>query len=126
MTDFLCQVKVKNNVEGMVVDQIVCQFKFFDGTQYIHDKDVNILYGEAGYNDSNTNTKPTRSVGTVIKCIYGGQIFTITDESGDPPPGKCWILIPIEINLETQLALEQPIGLSPEEKLKSRFRIDRA
>ena len=99
MPNYLCQVKVTNNVQGAVVDQLVCQFYFSDGTpQYVHDKDVNIGHGESGYNDSNTNDHPTKRVSTVAKVIYNGQVIPVTHDTGDAPEGQCWILVPLEIN----------------------------
>lgn len=106
MSDFLCQVKVTNNVQGAVVDELVCQFYYTDGTPtYVHDKDVSIAFGESGYNDSNTNDHPTKRVSTVAKVLYNGQVVPLTHDTGDAPEGECWILVPLEINPRTLAAI---------------------
>lgn len=55
MPDYLCRVKITNNVEGAVIVEEVCTFYFYDRTPYYNDRDDIIRHGETGYVASNTN-----------------------------------------------------------------------
>jgi hypothetical protein len=121
-TDFLCRVQVTNNVEGAVVDTLVCQFYFIDGTQAYRERDIDIKFCDQCYNDSNTNILPTKRVTTVAKIVYGGQTVALTHDSGDAPTGECWIFVPLEINPKPLASINiLKNAKTPAERLAARF-----
>lgn len=123
MDDYLCQVKVTNNVEGAVIDEVVCTFYFESGDPYVNDQDIDIGYHETRYVTSNTNSRPTKRVTTVIKVVYHGQVTALTNDTGDAGAGYYWVLIPLELNPASLLSTEKlKNAKSSAERLAARFK----